>query len=211
MSQGRTWPSVEDALDIHARLSADDPVAPSDLANAYLDVLAGWLRRANPRLDPHLCEQAAADAIISLIKNPHSFNPDKSPLDAYLRMSAQGDLHNALEREQRHRKRRESFEVVELHGAGGNLNQENNDPAAIVAREAEQRDALEQAIPRDMAQVFTRQEQLVVALMVQGERRTEAYAQVLDISSLPEADQRNAVKRVKDRIKKRLQRARGGT
>jgi len=49
--------------------------------------------------------------------------------------------------------------------------------------------------------------QQVLALMIDGVRETSAYAQILGITDLPEAAQRKQVKQVKDRLKKRLQRA----
>jgi hypothetical protein len=208
MPQGTTWPTGTDASAIHARLCEDDPVAPSDLAIAYLDVLTHWLVTTHPRVDPHLCGQAAEDAILALIKNPHSFKSDKSPLDAYLRMSARADLRNALGRERRHSDRREQLEVVELFGLGGNPGQED-DPARIVEREVDDLDARGRAILPEIIQAFSGEEQRVFELMLAGERRTSAYARMLGLADLPELDQRIAVKRVKDRIKRRLQRARG--
>jgi RNA polymerase sigma-70 factor (ECF subfamily) len=200
MAQERAWPPAKAALEIHAKLCEEDPVAPSDLANHFLDPLADWLRRTN-----------AADAILSLIKNPHAFNPDKSRLDAYLRMAAQADLRNALSREQRHTKRREKLEVVELFGSAGNLYQEESDPAMVIEREEEDREAIMRAVPLDITQWFTLEEQRVMELILQGERRTEAFAGVLGITNLPKPDQRTQIKRIKDRIKRRLQRARGRT
>jgi hypothetical protein len=209
MPQGTTWPAVTDALAIHARLCEDDPVASADLAMAYLDVLTHWLITTHPRVDPHLCCQAAEDAILSLIKNPQSFKPDKSPLDAYLRMSARADLRNALSRERRHSKRRETLEVVELVSSSRNPHQDAGDPALIVERDEEDREALTRAVPLAIEQGFTREEQRVFELMLKGERRTDAFARALAITDLPEPDQRIEVKRTKDRIKRRIQRARG--
>ncbi len=209
MLRGTPWPSAEDALALHARLREHDPVAPSELANAYLDSLVDWLIRANPRVDPHLCCQAAEDAILALIKNPQSFKPEKGPLDAYLRMSAQADLRNALGRERRHSKRREQLEVVELVASDGNPQQGQGDPALVVEREEEEREAIELAVPLDLVQGFSREEQCVLDLMLKGERRTDAFARALAITDLPESDQRIEVKRIKDRIKRRMQRARG--
>ena len=56
---------------------------------------------------------------------------------------------------------------------------------------------------------FTATEQAVFELMRTGERETAAYVPVLGIEHLPEAEQRREVKRVKERILKRLQRAGG--
>lgn len=198
-------------MDIHTRLCADDPVASSDLAIAYLEPLAAWLRRTNPSLDPHLGDQAAEDAILSLIGKPRSFDPAKSPLDVYLRMSAKGDLRNALERERRHSSRRADLADVELRGAVGNLMQVERDPARIVEQESEWRDAREQSIPTAVEQALTPEERRVLSLMLDRERRTEVYARALGISAQPDGEQRQAVKRIKDRIKRRIKRARGGT
>lgn len=211
MAQGGSWPSLESARDIYARLCQDDPVASSDLAIAYLDPLAAWLLRTNPRIDPHLSEQAAEDAILALIKNPRSYRPEKGSLDAYLRMSAQGDLRNALEKEERHRARRVDLEVVELFGPDRNLMVEEADPALIVERENDEREVAMQTLASQTERSFTLEEERVFSLLAQGERSTATFAQALGIADLSEGDQRREVKRVKDRIKRRLQRTRGKT
>jgi RNA polymerase sigma-70 factor (ECF subfamily) len=45
--------------------------------------------------------------------------------------------------------------------------------------------------------------------MQQGERRHSVFAVILGVTHLPENEQRREVKRMKDRLKKRKQRARG--
>jgi hypothetical protein len=55
-------------------------------------------------------------------------------------------------------------------------------------------------------QACTEAERRVLALMLDGERSSAAYAQVLGITGLPAAEQEREVKRAKDRIKKRLER-----
>ena len=50
-------------------------------------------------------------------------------------------------------------------------------------------------------------ERQVLVLMLCGVRETCQYASVLDVSCLPVGQQRKEVKRVKDRLMKRLQRA----
>ena len=52
-------------------------------------------------------------------------------------------------------------------------------------------------------------EAAALELLRQGERKTAPYAAVLGITDLPEAEQRQQVKRVKDKLKKRLERAGG--
>jgi hypothetical protein len=50
----------------------------------------------------------------------------------------------------------------------------------------------------------------LLALRLQGERRTEVFAEILEISHLPIKDQRRVVKQAKDRIDKILRRHTGG-
>ena len=53
-------------------------------------------------------------------------------------------------------------------------------------------------------------DQQLLALRLQGVRRTEAFAEILGITHLPIETQRREVKRAKDRIDKMLRRRTGG-
>jgi DNA-directed RNA polymerase specialized sigma24 family protein len=194
---------------LHGRLLAGDPAATSDLATAYLDSLAAWLIANNPRAHPHDCQTAAADALLSVMKNPASYKPELRSLLGYLRMAATGDLRNLLKSASRHAWRSLSFEAVELSGEAGKLIQEDSDPADIVAhREGETPSVIGlPALPEALQVGLTQKEQLVRQLMWRGERSTAVYAEVLQIADRPVDEQRREVKRMKDRLKKRLQRA----
>lgn len=200
-------PSPEEGRALHARLLADDPTAPADLAAAYLDSLTVWLEVRNPRLgDPHLCASAAEDAILSLIKQPNAYNPARLSLAAYLRMAAQGDLLNLLRAERRHGDRRAALAAVELSPVVGKyLWDDSADPARVVMERAEE----DATVAAPSLPGLTPEEVRVLALMQLGERKTAAYARVLGCAHLPVAEQRRAVKRVKDRLQKRLARAGG--
>jgi RNA polymerase sigma-70 factor, ECF subfamily len=204
------WTDRAAADDIHRRLLEGDPVAASELAAACLDPLADWLRGRNPRIAPDVCDTAAEDALLALIKAPSSYKPDRLPLDAYLRMSASGDLKNALAKDRR-RSSREA--VVELSSLGGNLlRDDDGDPAKIVelrdavARAARDR---ERAAPTSFRDALTPEERAVYDLMRMNERRTATYARALHIAHLAPDEQRRLVKRAKDRLKKRLERMGG--
>jgi hypothetical protein len=201
--------AVAEDVALHQRLLANDPVAPSDLLSKYLDDLADWLIAHNRRVDPHDCTTAAEDALLALIKSPASYKPDRGGLRGYLQMSATGDLRNLLESARRHAGRNVSLELVELSRDAGKLAQEDADPADIVAdREGKVPESIGlPALPEAVRATFTREEQQVRQLMWRGERSTAAYAVVLNIVDRPLEEQRQEVKRVKDRLKKRLQRA----
>jgi hypothetical protein len=131
------FPSAEEARAIHAALLAGSRTAPADLAEAYYERLAVWLwhsrRAAFMGLEEADCYTAAGEAIISLVKNPAAYQPDRLSLEAYLRMAAKGDLQNLRRSEQRHRLRRVDLEPVEDSPAAGKyLRDDHADPARIV-------------------------------------------------------------------------------
>src|SRR5438094_9586242 len=107
-------PDSTEVLQLHQRLIDGDPTAPSDLAAIFLQPLILWLQEHNRGIDPDLCSDAAEDAIVSLIHNPAAYRPELLDLPAYLRMSAQGDLQNLLQRERKHHEQRCAWDCVEL-------------------------------------------------------------------------------------------------
>lgn len=206
----RSMPSQSDALDLHGRLLDNDPTAPSDFAAAYLDPLCAWLQRRNPRIHPDDCDTAAGDAIVALVKNPRSYKPEKQTLEVYLRMSAQADLKNLLAKEVKHRQGRTNLESVEkCKDAWKFLGDSEDDPIQVAehreagAMRAKVIKALVKAGSKDKADAR------VLELMHKGERETAAYAEVLGITHLDKKEQAREVKRAKDRLTKRMQRAGG--
>jgi RNA polymerase sigma-70 factor (ECF subfamily) len=197
---------------LHERLLAGDRTATAELAMAYLEPLIGWLTaRNNPQLDPHLCTMAAGDALIVLMKEPERYDPARGRLWAYLRMSAQRKLQNLLRAERRHSSRNAALEAVEVSPEIGKyLWDEESDPARLVLAAEEESEFARQIppVPASVQAGLTAQEEKVLELMRQRERRTAVYARVLGLAGLPPDQQRREVKRVKDRLAKRVQRAR---
>jgi hypothetical protein len=106
-------PGDEKGRNLRARLLAGDTTASNDVAIAYLDDLADWLEKQYYEQHPNDCLTAAQDAIVAFIKNPKSWRPDKKTLRGYLRMSADGDMKNLLEKERRHSEHRVNLELSE--------------------------------------------------------------------------------------------------
>jgi hypothetical protein len=196
----------EHPADLHRRLLADDPTAPADLAATCLEPLVRWLEKHNRRIDPHLCAQAADEAILALIHRPASYRPDRLGLEAYLRMAAQRDLQNLLRSERKHHDRRVPWETVEVAAVAGKYLGRQDDPT-LPLRIAEEHQAARAAVPPSVRGTLSEPEARVLTLMEQKERRTAVYAEVLGLTDLPAEQQAREVKRVKDRLKKRLQRA----
>jgi RNA polymerase sigma-70 factor (ECF subfamily) len=205
-------PSQDQALALHQRLLDGDRTASSDLAVAYLDWLAVRLSRANSRIPTDICDTAAEDAILNLIDHPHTYDATRGALTAYLWMSASGDLKNLLRAERRHNAHRAAWDVVELSPeAGKYLWDEDSDPARILDRREDNMEHQAALAPRMAAarEGLSAGEAAALELLRQGERKTAPYAAALGITDLPEAEQRQQVKRVKDKLKKRLERAGG--
>ena len=150
MNQGRLAMAVsppylarEQQLDLHQRLVEGDPVAPSELAETFLNRLIASLRETNSsRIPQDFLEDAAGTAIVSLIKNPRAFDACLSkgdePLFAYLCMGAKRDLQNILKRESRHWRGRKDLESVEQSPQAGKYLGAEDDPAQRFARCAEE-------------------------------------------------------------------------
>ncbi len=208
-----TSPSEEEARALYERLLAGDPTAPSDFAVAYLDCLTDWLVKHNwSTLHPNDCATAAGEAILALIKNPKTYNPKRQTLEVYLRKSAQGDLMNILRSERRHRKGRADWEAVEHSSAAGKYlgDEETNPEFVLERRQEEARTTINlPSVPESVQAGLTSEEEKVLELIQMRERRTAVYAVALGISQLSFGEQKKEVKKVKDRLKKRLERARG--
>jgi DNA-directed RNA polymerase specialized sigma24 family protein len=202
-SQAIAHPVSESDGELHARLLSGDPTAPSDLAIGYLDKLVRALHAIFPRVDEQLLETAAIDALLELAQRPERYDSSRGTLAGYLRMSARGDVLNALRSEQRRRAHHTPVEDVELaQGSGNALIEGPCDPAQEVLRTQPMSPQLAALIRTS----FDQTEWQVVQLMLDGERRTSEYAAVLGIAKLPEIERVRVVKQTKDRLHKRLQR-----
>ena len=197
-SPNHSDPNTE-LLDLHERLLAHDPVATADFFEIAVPVLERYLRHRFPSIapsvDPDIYVTAIYDALTDYFKNPQRYDPTRSRLTTYLGLAARRDLQNLLSKESRHATGRTSLDSVEFDLSDG------NDIAETVADSIDAQ-RLSDELTKDMSTA----ERDVFYLIVEGERSTEAAAIALGISHLPVPDQAREVKRVKDRIKKRIQR-----
>jgi len=181
---------------IHERLLAGDPTATAELAETVGDVVFQKLQMKHPGRDPELVRDAAWDAIRGYMERPAAFDPSQRGLLGYLDMAAEGDLRNALAKVRRRRRREDLVDPVELAAVGGNKGQE----------QVEARMDVERIRPK-LDRLFPNQgDREAVDLIVDGERSTGAFVEVWGLGKLPLEEQRKAVKRGKDRLKKALER-----
>jgi RNA polymerase sigma-70 factor (ECF subfamily) len=189
--------------EMHERLLANDATAPAQLAEAVLEepvlqLLIQRLRREFPKLnDPDLLYDSVIIALMNYIKRPVQFDPAKRSFIGFLAMAARGDLINAL-RQRRHWKKEIFLDDVEIpSGAGNNW----------VGEESCQDRFDSQKMREEIYKLFPEIRDLeILKLILAGEKKTEAFAKVLEIENRSPEEQRKEVKRHKDRIKKRLER-----
>jgi hypothetical protein len=191
-------------LAFHQRLCDGDRTASDELAALLLESLVERISRQFPRADEHWHFQAVADALLDYCARPHQFDEGRRvPLLPFLLMTCRRNMLNLLRGEARRRTHEgqaaqmSATSIVELDPVAGNLLQQE-ESAQLHQREEDCMNLLQDP-----------QDQQILALRLQGERRTVAFAAILGISHLPIEVQRREVKRAKDRIDKILRRKGG--
>lgn len=200
-------PADAEGLRLHQALSLPVATAPYDFARFYLPHLTAWLQTTNPRACADLCEEAAVETIYSLLHAPARFDPSKGKaLLSFLRMSARCDLRNLLRRETRHQHEPLDENSVAFASSAGKYSGKVKGPLQLLC-ELEDEQERQQLLEKVRA-ISNQTEQAVLDLMVAGIRNTDVYAEVLAIAHLLPRERRKQVKRVKDRINKRIERLR---
>lgn len=188
----------EQADELHRRMLAGSPTASAELAKLVFEDLVNWLCGKNPEVDESFITDACTEAFVNYAKNPSSFDASLRGLFGYLRMSAQGDLLNALEAARNQKKGKTVSNSVEL----------DEIPRNVLSELAEntERDRVEKQI----AMVFEDPRDREAALMIiDGDRESERFAKVLDCEHDDPKVQAQVVNRHKDRIKTAIKRKLG--
>lgn len=199
----RDWQNL-----IYNRLHNDDPTAFAELYEAAAPRLETYLISRFPNLPRDDLHDVIVDLFLALQERPEQYDPAKLSLFAYLRMAARRDALNRIERLKRQSPHSAlsldewDEERVEDQDITRNILQEEDDVFADSLR-APGRFTFEDVL------VWLRlqpQEEEVLRLMVEGVRQTERYAQAIGLSESDPAAQQHEVKKMKDRLKKRVRR-----
>lgn len=174
-----------DATELHRWVILHDRAAIERVTELLLPVLQTRLRRAFPRVDPHIVAEAVEDAILAYEREPSNFHPDRSPLIPYLVRVASHDLLDRIRTDNR-RSVREAEYAAFLRSQPRTSEAPHPDCSMIpvLARVAFRRGEPD----RDAIRAW-----------LEGERRTAVLAEALGLANLPVVDQRAEVKRFKDR------------
>lgn len=188
------WPDDEEEQQLLGALHAGAPTAPNALAGRYLPLLAAHLRGAYPRATDDHIHGAVDEALMNFLERPARYDPARGSLATYLRLSARGDLQNALARDARHR--------------GASLDSVAEPPDHRKDTRSPDDPLADPRIAAELA-ALSAAERAVLELMIEGVRETDAYAAVLGITDRSADERRAEVKRAKDKLQKRLGRALG--
>jgi len=193
-------------LELHRAITNGDDTALSELYVEYIGQVVHALTRKRPDIAKRDIESimtAAHDAFLGYYSKPETFNPHLSGLLGFLKMSAFGDLRNLLKKEEKHSLGKNLLEDVELWKQNGNsvLKSYGSADATILSEE------IMTIIRKVLKDYFHTEQDINLAIMILSElRETEEYIEELEIMSLTVSEQRIEVKKVKDRIKKVIER-----
>lgn len=192
-------------LTLHRRLLAGDRIASEEVIGLVLLSLIQEVSSKFRQTDEQIIWNGVSDAVLDYCARPHQFDESRGvPLDRFLQKAAWRNVANSLRGENRRKAREEKAgqeyidSAVELDPVVGNLLQQEEN----VRRQQQQAQL--------MHTLQNPKDQQLMALRLQGERRTEAFAKILGISHQPMDVQRREVKQAKDRIDKILRRHTGG-
>lgn len=189
--------ATPEELELHNLLLLKDDTAFSRICEKYLEQTVQIVRQFNYKInltDSSLIDDTVVDSFFQYREDPQMFNPEKQSLAIYFRMNAEGDLKNAWAKRQRTQKKLVAIKDEDDFGSIAPTNH-------LINQEA---DAILQA---ELMKIFENEIDIKIAnLMLSNERKTAAFADILQISDLPFEDQQKGVKRHKDRIKKALDR-----
>jgi len=190
----------EQLLILHQRLVEGDRTASEEICNLLLMSLIKEVKKKYPRTDEHIISDGSVDAILEYCEKPQTFDATLGiPLERFLKLAATRNVQNFIRGEERRKAREEKYgkrtleTSVELDVAAGNIITEE-----ILARMQEMK-----AILNILDDPLDKK---IKELSLQGERRTEVFAEILGITHLSKEQQKREVKRAKDRIDKKIRR-----
>lgn len=183
----RTTPAAPDernALRLHAAVKDGKTGARDEIASWALPRVTEILQPEFRHIDSAAVEQAAEEAILRYLVRPAIWQPSKAGLLTFVVQIARNRLLTRLRSMSRYDRAERAFAAAQ--------------PASTSPVSDWDRQLLLASVRKELA--GTRAEQRFLDLLVVGERRAAVYAEALGIADRPITEQRQAVKRVRDRL-----------
>ncbi len=191
------------------QLREGDSSVCDDLATIFLEPLSAWLRFKFPRVDPDLCDTAAADTIMAFLNRPEAFDPVLQTLEMYLRFAARKNLYDLLRVERRSMKNGKNGNPIQnfsaLGAAEANIICGVRDNPLIELVRIESIEAIRVEFDQVRA-CLNPPDDKVLDLMIAEKFKTEDFAEVLGVLQVQVDEQRKLVKLSKERVIYRIER-----
>jgi RNA polymerase sigma-70 factor, ECF subfamily len=187
------FPAEAEELKLHERVLAEDPVATIDLVEGYMPALLEVLRK-DLGCEGDLAYDSAVDAVFGYLRAPIQFEASLGRLCTYLTRIAKNRAVDRLRSATSSAARDLAFaSAVELG---------RSSPKELLVNAVQAREVWDHI----EAGVSDARDRAALRLILEGERETATLAEVLGLSALPLDDQRQQVKRERDRLMKTLER-----
>jgi hypothetical protein len=181
-------------LELHWAAVAGEHDAFDLLAAELMPRVYHHLLAHHPREDSQRLWDAVVDSWMHYQSKPLSFDPKRSiSLCLHLVWAAKRNLTNCLQGERRRRRREQTFGLAQALS----LELTQGSPGEV---ENEQQTGLIQLCKTRLSP----EESACLDRMLDGEKRTKVFVRILRLERKDEGIQRKQVKRVKDRLRKRL-------
>ncbi len=181
------FPSVAKEAALHERVLAEDPVAPVDVFQDFMNPLCATLRH-DLQCREEEAHDSAIDAVMSYLQNPTCYIRQLGRLSTYLmEIAKRRGIDRLRSRTASERREKEYAAVLELSAT----NPKEEMDVRIEARELWCK--VEKAVPKE-------RDRKVLQLILAGERSTDALAKELKLTDLPPDKRRQEVKRHRDRL-----------
>lgn len=196
--------AAERALAIHQRLVDGDPTASAAVFEMMLRPLRGYLlNRHSSELDGETVRDIAVDALMLYVRSPERFDPSRAGLFRYLTLIADRNAQDAIRR--RARQPREFEPLVEDRLLPTNSLSES--ASTLTSGHTQLRIDAIAIVERHKREICSDPgDEDILALILQGEIETAAFARAMGLDDPDGALARRAVLRAKDKIKRRLRR-----
>jgi DNA-directed RNA polymerase specialized sigma24 family protein len=181
--------AASSAVELCARLASGNGSAADEFIALLLTPLVRRLREQMPYLDNAVANDAVEDALLGYLSAPLGFDPCRSRIDTYLLLAAR---RNAIDVMRKETKRKSAEAQVAAQKS-------QTAPAAASALRVGW-----SAIVPVVTRNWTEEERRFLEARCAGEHQTQVLARLLGEGDSSFEAQRQVVKRMTDRIRKRL-------
>jgi hypothetical protein len=195
-------------IKLHQRLLRGDYTASEEITEFYLAPLVKFITARNRTIDKEIIWDACTEALFNYLKNPSTFDPGLASLITFFQMAVKRDLLNLLRKT--NKLQTVPIENVALLEKVGNNSLEED----FISKEEATTKIIEFKQKRTQtikSSATSDTEAKFMALMLEGEKKTAVYAELLGITGLPQADQKRLVKQHKDKLRLRIKRKQNST